>query len=307
MRAYGWDTSGRTAIPAEAEEIRGWATYLLADTDPPPTRQGLARDLRARGVSTVSGAAWSPVVIRRALTAPRMIGKRFGPDGELVDADIEPILDADTWHQLRALLLDPELQKFAPSRTAPSLLTGYVRHAACGQSMGYNGRPGATTAPVMSCTAPGCSAAAIRVELIEADVTERVLARLTDPSYRRKLARAIAKVTRGADPDQAAAEVRERLAVLGTDYADGRIERETMLAGTERARARLAVAERAGSLTEMLDELDALPVEDILSWWEAAGVERQREVIGLLLDHVDVRSSEGRTVVGADRLDYVWH
>lgn len=309
MRAYGWESNGKTVVPTEAEEIRGWATYLLADTDPRPTRLGLAAELRARGVATVSGAEWSPLVIRRALTAPRMIGKRLGPDGELGDADIDPILDEATWHRLRQLLLDPELQKFSPTKSTTNLLSGgLVKCDHCEGVMTYGGASGKHAVSVAcSLSGGGCGAISIRAELLEADVTERVLARLTDPAYRRKLAKAVAKITRGGDPSVLADGIRERLAVLGQDFADGKIERVTMHAGTEKARANLARAERATGLAQVLEEVDVLEVDEILGWWEAAPVERQRELIMLLLDHVTVRSSEGRKVVGADRLDYHWH
>lgn len=308
-RAYGWETNGRTVLAAEADEIRDfWAPYLLADTDPKPTRLGLAKELERRGVTTVSGAKWRPLVIRRAITAPRMIGCKFDDDGKLVPADIEPILDEQTWHRLRAVLLDPELQKFAPTGTTTNLLAGGLAVCDnCGHNLTYNAAGGKNPAVSCSLRGGGCGKVSIYAELIEADVTERVLARLTDPAYRRKLAKAVAKLTRGGDPASVVDDLRVRLAVLGEDYADGKIERETMHAGTEKARANLARAERASGVVQVVEELDALAADEILAWWEDATVERQRELIMLLLDHVTVRTSEGRTVVGADRLDYHWH
>lgn len=310
MRAYGWQTNGRTVVPAEAEEIRHWADYLLADTDPRPSLRGLAVELQQRGVATVSGGPWRPLVIRRAITAPRMIGRKLDADGDLVAADMDPILDEREWHRLRDRLLDPELQKYAPTRASANLLSGGLADCGnCGKVLAYNGGSSGKHPTAVSCSlrGGGCGKVSIFAELIEADVTERVLARLTDPAYRRKLAKAVVKLTHGGDPAAVVDDIRARLAALGEDYADGKIERETMHAGTEKARANLARAERASGVVQVVEELDALEVDEILAWWEDATVERQRELIMLLLDHVTVRTSEGRTVVGADRLDYHWH
>ncbi|MFI7527465.1 recombinase family protein [Nocardia salmonicida] len=307
-RAYGWQTDGRTVDPAEANEIRSWADRLLhGDDDAEVSQRDLTRDLKARGVSTVSGKEWRAQVIRRALTAPRMIGKRFDDAGVLVDSDVEPILDVQTWDRLRAKLLDPERQKFAPTKGRINLLSrARAICAVCGGTLSYNGTGDGAT---VSCSlrGGGCGKVSILARLLDADTTERVLARLTDPAYRRKLAKAVAKALKGADPDAVVDEVRERLAVLGTDYADGKIERETMHAGTERARDRLARAERMAGVGELVDELDSPTVDDILNWWENTTDERRRDVVALLLDHVTVRTSEGQTVMGADRLDYTWH
>lgn len=307
-RAYGWQTNGRTVDPAEANEIRSWADlFLHGDDDAEVSQRDLTRDLKARGVSTVSGKEWRAQVIRRALTAPRMIGKRFNDAGDLVDTDIEPILDEETWQQLRAKLLDPARQKFAPIKGRVTLLSGgRVTCDVCQGTMSYNST-GDSAVVLCSLRGGGCGKVSILARLIEADATERVLARLTDPAYRRKLAKAAAKVLKGADPGSIVDEVRERLAVLGTDYADGKIERETMHAGTERARDRLASVERLAGIAELVDELDAPTVDDILAWWENTTDERRRDVVALLLDHVSVRTSEGQTIMGADRLDYHWH
>ncbi len=307
-RAYGWQSDGRTIDPAEAAEVRTWATYLLGeDEDAKVSQRALTLDLEARGVSTVSGKPWSAQVIRRAITAPRMIGKKFDDAGALIDTDVEPILDETTWVRLRDKLLDPERQKFAPTRSRVNLLTrARARCGECDSILGYNGTgPGAQMA--CSLRGGGCGTVAIQVSLIEADTTERVLARLTDPAYRRKLARAADKLLKGGDPQAVVDDVRGRLAALGTDYAEGKIERETMHAGTERARERLARVERMVGIAELVGELDAPTVDDILGWWESTTDERRRDVVALLLDYVVVRSSDGRTRVGADRLHYHWH
>ncbi|MGV9742887.1 recombinase family protein [Nocardia farcinica] len=307
-RAYGWQADGRTVDPAEAAEVRRWAAYLLdTEADPPPTLRGLANDLAARGISTVTGAPWRSVVIRRALTSPRMIGKKFNPAGELVDVDVEAILDLDTWQRLRDLLLDPERQKFAPTRDEVNLMSGGLAVCDhCGKPLAYNGvRSKWPTVVACSVRGGGCGKVTISAALLEADVVERVLARLTDRTYRRKLSRALAKA-RTTEHGEVLDDLRRRLAQLGEDFADGRIERETLLAGTERLRANIATAQAQRARVEAFADLPDPSIDEVLAWWEQAGPARQREIVAVLLDRVVVRGSEGRSVLGADRLDYHW-
>ncbi|MBF6298199.1 recombinase zinc beta ribbon domain-containing protein [Nocardia amamiensis] len=308
-RAYGWQPDGKTIEPAEADEIRRWATYLLdQDTDPPPSLRGLAADLKARGVATVSGAQWNPTVIRRSLVAPRMIGRRVDDTGDLVDSDIEPILDEDTWTALREQLLHPDRQKFAPTRTNVYLMSeGLARCALCAHHLTYNTAGGRTPYYGCSLAGGGCGKVTISAPLLEADITERVLARLTDPKYRRKLGKAMAATGTVADAEAVLADLRERYAVLGRDYADRLIQRDTMLAGTERARANIAAAERKILQLQALDDMPGPSVDEVLAWWEAALADRQHRIVAALLNHVVVRSSEGRSVIGADRLELHWH
>lgn len=303
VRAYGWQADGRTIEPSEADEVRRWVAYLLDEDAVPPANPGrLEVELRERGVATVSGGRWARTTIRRCLTAPRMIGHKFDDTGALVETDIAPILDRPTWEAVRAKLLNPEHQKFTPTRDTVWLMSGgLARCAESGHALSYNSdRYGCTVA------GGGCGRVSINVQLLDADVTERVLARLTTAQYRRQLGRAMARA--GSVEDQRAVldDLRARLAHLGEDYADRRIERETVHAGTERARANIAQAEIAIRRTAALADLPGPAVEDVLAWWEAAGREQRHDIVAVLLDHVVVRTSEGRTVIGADRLEYHW-
>ncbi|WP_282775846.1 zinc ribbon domain-containing protein [Nocardia sp. CC201C] len=306
-RAFGWKADNKTVDLAEAEEIRYWARYLLDDSDTSPTLRRLVADIESRGVSTVTGGRPSPTVVRRALVAPRMIGRRFNDAGDLVDTDIEPILDEGTWNQLRAILLAPERQKFAPTRTNVYLLSdGLAECGLCAHHLSYNTSGG--RAPVYGCSTAGggCGKVSITAALLEADITERVLARLTDPGYRRKLGRAMAAAGTIEDQQRVIADLRARLAVLGEDFADRKIERETMLAGTERARANIAAAEHSIAAMTTLADVPGPTVEDVLAWWEDTSATQRHEIVAVLLDRVVVRSSEGRQVIGADRLEPHW-
>lgn len=304
-RAYGWAADGRTVVAGEADEIRRWADYLLDDTaDPTPTRRGLAADLAARGVSTVSGGRWSPTVIRRILTSPRMIGHAEGADGALVRTDVEPILTREVWERLRGKLLDPELQRFTPVRAGTYLLAGGLARCPAGTAMIHSGSPGAGTY-VCGATLRDCCGTTISAGLVEADVTERVLARLTSAQYRRQLGKAMARAGSVEDQRAVLADLEDRLAQLGRDYADRVIDRATMLAGTERARANITAAEVAIVRRAALADMPPT-VEDVLAWWEAADVEQQHQIVAAVLDHVVVGSSEGRQLRGADRLQYHW-
>ncbi|MCX4096544.1 recombinase family protein [Nocardia sp. alder85J] len=306
-RAYGWQRDGRTVDPVEADEIRLWARYMLADVDPAPSQRGLVDELSARGVTTVSGKPWRAIVIRRALTAPRMIGMKFDDTGRLVDADMEPILDWETWQRLRAVLDDPQRSvKFAPNRNRPPALLsgGLARCGADGSALHHSG--GRHGSYACSVRAGGCGLS-IAAPLLEADATRRLLARLTDPAGRQSLGR--------GQPAEAEAlaeldELQARLRTLGEDYADGAIERDTMLSGTERAREHILRARKRAERARLLTALPDASTENsppLDGWWNTATDADRHTVLAAVLDHVIVRPSEGRTVIGADRLEYHWY
>lgn len=105
-----------------------------------------------------TGRPIRPVTIKKALTSYLIAGFREHvpqaqrnrwadkrknglvsgePKGTVYPAQWEPILDQETWKQLRALLLDPQ-RKTQRKRPVKSLLGGLLYCALCGTTLGYS-------------------------------------------------------------------------------------------------------------------------------------------------------------------------
>jgi DNA invertase Pin-like site-specific DNA recombinase len=100
-----WCRSGITTIPAEVEVIADCSTRLLDGV----SLRAMAAELRARGVDTVSGAAWSAPLVRDILLRPRNAGLIVYRDQivEGVAAPWEPIVSREVFDAVRDKLTDP--------------------------------------------------------------------------------------------------------------------------------------------------------------------------------------------------------
>ncbi|WP_272819513.1 recombinase family protein [Prescottella equi] len=303
-RAYGWADDRTTLVKAEAKELRRMAKQLLNGG----TLRGLVADLEQRGVATVTGKPWQPVTIKRALTNPRIIGKQQSGT-KLVDSNAQPILDEETYTKLVELLHDPARARFTGDRTRVHLLGGGI--ARCGECGGpLHPKTSDTRADAYGCAirSGGCGKISIKAVDLEADVVERVLARMADVDFRRNLAKSLNELQSTTDAERELADLTRRLEVLGEDFADGLIDRETLLAGTDKVRARRATLELHIQRRDVLDDLPEPTVEDVVQWWEETSKARRRDVVSVLLDHVTVKRStrRGHSGIDPDRLRYEW-
>jgi hypothetical protein len=303
-RAYGWADDRITIIKPEAKELRAMAKQLLAGG----TLRGLVADLEQRGVATVTGKPWQPVTIKRALTNPRIIGKQKSGT-KLIDSKAQPIIDDATYKKLVKLLHDPERARFTGDRSRVHLLAGGIaRCGVCGGAL--HPKTSDTRADAYGCAirSGGCGKISIKAGDLEADVVERVLARMADAGFRRDLAKSLNELQSTTDTERELADVERRFEILGEDFADGVIDRATMRAGTERIRARKATLELHIKRRDVLDDLPEPDIEQIVQWWEETSKSRRRDVVSVLLDHVTVNRStrRGHAGIDPDRLHYHW-
>ncbi|RDI32472.1 recombinase-like zinc beta ribbon protein [Rhodococcus sp. AG1013] len=303
-RAYGWADDGITIVEPEAKELRAMAEQLLAGG----TLRGLVADLEERGIATATGKTWQPITIKRSLTNPRIIGKRKSGD-QLVRAEAQPILDKRTFTKLVALLHAPERARFIGDRSRVHLLGGGIaRCGVCGSALFPNTSSTRPDSYACAIRSGGCGKISIKADDLEADVVERVLARMSDASFRRDLAKSLNELQSSTDAERELAEIDRRFEILGEDFADGVIDRATMRAGTERVRARKATLELHIGRREVLDDLPEPDVEQIVQWWEETSKARRRDVVTVLLDHVTVKRTtrRGHAGIDPDRLHYEW-
>lgn len=291
-RAYGWTADNRID-KAEATELRRMAEEVIAGT---PIR-ALAASLTERGISTVSGKPWASMTIKRALTNPRILGATAGIDGARVT--VPAILKEDTYDKLVEILDDPARKKFAPKRGRPALLSGIARCAVCNGPMHL--AQSVDRAPNYRCSSrDGCNKVVCVAEHLDADATERVLARLTDLGFRGRLEKAVSQ-----PPDvyqQQINDAESRIVVLSEEFGGAGGNPEAFKAGVEAARDVIATARRNLDAVDTLGALPGPSVDDMLEWWEASTVEEKRAAIRLFLDHVLVKPR----VAGEERYIYEW-
>ncbi|QDH92835.1 recombinase family protein [Gordonia phage Bakery] len=295
LRAYGWTNDGKI-VDSEADEIRSWAQHVIDGGAIRP----LVADLNDRGVATVTGKSWAAPTITRALTAPRMIGMRER-DGELEDAPIEPILDRETWDEVVAILTDPARKKFASRKNPPTLLAGLLRCAKCGRNLHATG-------PSYACSARygGCGEISASQRLADNEVTERVLIRITGDEWLAALSDARRESAETFETTIAEAE--NRIVHLAEVFGEGG-NQQAFDAGVAKARE---VAEEARGRIALLDATAALPAAvtdaEIVQWWTDAPIDTRRQVIRVVVDHIDVRAkadAEPGAGVG-DRMHFHW-
>ncbi|WP_411742549.1 recombinase family protein [Rhodococcus sp. IEGM 1318] len=229
VKADGWDAS--LLDNEEAEVIRMMAATLLDGG----SLRGLVDHLETEGISTVSGTAWKPITVKRALTNPCMIGKKQSGD-TLVATTIPPILQPRTYKRLCELLLDPEPAKYTGDRTQVALLGGgLARCGGCGRPMYAASAVGRPTVYACSTRSSDCpSIVSVQAELLEADVIERVLARLSSPKYRKALTKSINELGSLEEGENRVAELNARFTALGrTSPTGSSIANPCALAPTE--------------------------------------------------------------------------
>lgn len=279
-RAFGFEADGMTHREAEAEGIRDAAARLLAGE----SLASVARSLTAAGLPTSAGRPWTVTTLKRVVTRPRLAGLREH-DGGTYPAAWEPILDMRTHERLRAMLLDPARDR---RRTSYSyLLTGGL--AVCGRCESrlsahpnrgeasylcadryYPGRPDHERA---------CGRLRVKGAPLEREVVGRFL-KLYDGS-------ALAALLAPAEDPGAQEAAREMEAVaaeradLAREVGAGRLSvvlaaglDEALTGREERARARLASANRGSALAGLSAEPGALRAA-----WPDLPLSRQQAIL----------------------------
>lgn len=169
-RAFGFRTDGVTHIPAETALIRGAAERILAGR----RTSHVAAWLNEQGAVTPAGGPFTHGTVRKMLARPRYAG--LMPDGASAAA-WEPVLDRETWEQVRAVL-EVRAAGFAFATNARRyLLSGIARCSECGSGLQIR----AERNPALSgygCVRPGCRKVQRSARLLDDYVTGFVIGRL---------------------------------------------------------------------------------------------------------------------------------
>ncbi len=131
-RCYGYTTGDvPEIIPQEAERIRAWADAIINGTANPSS---IAADLRSGGVPTsTETGTWKQQTVSGILTNRQLVGRVTLRGEDHGPALWEPILDAETFAAVGALLNQPER---APKRTGAKYpLIGVLKCGHCGRRL----------------------------------------------------------------------------------------------------------------------------------------------------------------------------
>ena len=285
----GWD-KGRPVPGSEAAEIRSWADQVLAGVS---LRQ-IAADLRNRGVPTPQkeNAAWCPSNIRWTLLHPAVMGRLaykpahpagtpqpagsrlFTPEQIKGPAPWPGIVTEDEYWALRAVLLDPA-RRSTPGNTPRHLLATIARCERCGGPETVQKYMGHL---VYHCQQRGCGSR-IRVDLADAWVTARIVARLKRPDAVDLLPRPATDTdTRALEREQAA--LRARKTSQARLHALGQIDDEELAEGSAAIRERLEVIGRQLAAAREKSPIDGIAGRpDAAEIWEKMTLGLKRAIL----------------------------
>ena len=318
LRCYGYNEGGTAIIEAEATIIRDVAQRVL-DGD---SLRSLVADLRQREILTSGRRPFSQQTLSRLLRNPRLAGLRTHK-GEVVGPGTWPaILDRDTHDRLLALLTDPDRQQPNATNQRKYLLTGLLRCAndltdedggtphRCDKPLYTQPSNSGKRGYVCRSGSPsyGCGRIRIGAEALEEEIAARALARLSTPNLR-------ARLEVGAGSELAPEQVAARLAVLdgrleeaGTQFARGGFSLVTLKAIEEEVRRERQAMLDAQAQTERLRSVPLASPEGLAMWWADASVDQRREMLHLVLDHINVKPATRLGFIRFDeqRIEIVW-
>jgi site-specific DNA recombinase len=171
-RSYGFETDGLTHLEAECELIREMGRRILAGE----SAGMIARDLNARGARTVKGNLFKHSTVRDLLSNPRYAG--LMPGGES-DAAWKPVLERETWEQVRVALA-ASAARFGPGSNARKYqLSGIAACGVCGTGLQVHRSAGGR--PSLQYACEECGKVRRSLAHLDAYVSAVVVARLGNP------------------------------------------------------------------------------------------------------------------------------
>lgn len=278
-RPFGLSADRKKLNPKEAAEIRRIADGVRTGTSNWTVE---ADRLNTKGILTSSGSLWTVGSLRRALTAPYVVGLR-SYHGEVVGpAEWPPILDRDVWDDLCAAVATRRRGRPPSDR---HLLTGLL---VCGQPecgfrlyasdtrtrnvRAYRCVPAATT------RGKGCGRLSIVADPLEQHVERAVMAWLADP----KLVAAVQAAAGGTTVDVAEQrdELDRRRRWLAKRWADGDVTGAAF--DIERAELERRQSELDANVLRLPRGTATLGLAKLLKLWPKMTVAEKRQVIAEL-------------------------
>lgn len=314
-RPYGFEADRVTVVPDEADVIREAARRALAGE----SLSSICRDLADRGATTPKGGNWQPRTLRRLLASARISGRRehtprpTGDNGtrplvgEIVSEAVWPaIISPEDSDRLRAMLTDPDRQRFNPTTGRTYLLSGILRCGKCGGSM--CGRPRSGVPRYVCPNMPGgttCGGTATNAARTDEHVRDLVLVALASPGLADRL-----RERSDVDPELPASIRADeaQLEELAAAWASGEITRgewrtarDVIESRLDRDRTKLAHTSATAPIEGLVGDYD-----DLLPRWDALNISQRRAVLAAVLERVDVNPADPHKRWDPDRFEPAW-
>jgi DNA invertase Pin-like site-specific DNA recombinase len=290
-RGFGHTVDRRGIVPEEADAIRNATDRLLAGE----SVKSILRDWNARGLKTPRGNDWQHTAFVKLLQQPRMVGVRAlrGIEGS---GHMPPILDRDTWEQVRALLTDPARKPARPGGQPRHLLTGLLRCGECGGPLKAKGNSGRKNGPNYStygCVG-GCGRVWIKASKTDEYIEGLTVAALSSPALARLVAGEDSDASNLAENRRRFVRLRERVMDLETRLLRSQYESDPdgispdayqrLIKETKREVADLEAELARHDETRVL----SAALIDPLAFWEAATLEQRRALVRLVFPSIVV-------------------
>ncbi|MFF1382738.1 recombinase family protein [Arthrobacter sp. NPDC058288] len=276
------DESGATRDvrnPEQAPVVAEAATRFIDGE----SLRGICADFNARGIHGPRAEKWNTTVLRQILQRATNAGLRTHRGVVVGPANVEPIYDEDTHHQLKAMFDDPTRKNSYVGNTPVHLLTSIAICGLCGSTMrrlrGIVNGTGKQQPPAYGCKS--CFKIRRKQSLVDAVVTEHVLARLEQPDALAAIAAGDPGRVKAAE-DQARA-LEARLATASDQFADGIIDGTQLARISAKLRPQIDEARQVVTRALPHSSLAAFTGPGAAQRWAAAPLEQQRAVIQALM------------------------
>lgn len=283
-RPYGFEADRVTVRAAEAAVIREASERVLAGD----SMRSITTWMNTAGHLSPTGGDWSTNTVLRMLTSPRVAGLRQHRGDVIGEAVWPAILDRVTWERVRRILLDPA-RRAAPGPGRRYLLTGVLFCALCGKRL--VARPKADGRKCVVCASGvnfgGCGKIRQLAEPLDRLIAQAIVNRADDPDVAVH-ASAVPTADHLALADELAT-VERRLAEVGVEWAEGRIDATMARAASERLTARLEALRR---------RLDASRPTAVARWagkgvalrevWGDLHIDQQRSIVADYIDRIEL-------------------
>ncbi|MBT2484864.1 MULTISPECIES: recombinase family protein [unclassified Microbacterium] len=130
-RPFGWELGGNQVRESEAVHIREAARIILEGG----SLRSVIRYFESHEISAPRGGRWTNASVRTLLTRHRIAGILVRGGIAQPVSQIQPILDRETWEELRAIILDPDRRANRGRTPSEAWLAG-VLTCPCGARLG---------------------------------------------------------------------------------------------------------------------------------------------------------------------------
>lgn len=332
-RGFGHNHDRTAVIPAEADLIVEAANRVIAGEKVP----AIVRDWNDRGILTAGnagcpcdecdterihrgepdplpGGRWYPQTLGAVLTQARITGARTHHGTVTVTDAFAPILDADTFDRVQAIIA-PATRPITHRSPRNRVLGGFLICGRCGKRMrsGFGARlADGTRPPRFACPTKalgGCGRMAVFDHNAEPVVADALVDYLDSPAFAKALDRQKAAAN-NVDVKAVTAELRRtrtRLTELGDMLADGDLDRDEYkrLKGKVEADVARLVGDLAA--TSPAGPAAAIDTDNLRARWDAMTFAEKRTVLEAVVEKVVVNPSPTRGgPFRPERLDVVW-